>query len=254
METSGKQIMTAKSQIQVINGFFLKETHKLAETIDFLATMTKVITTSLRDLHVIPARYLSRTTYTSLQAELRRTHPRTPFLTSFDAYQALNDKSASRTIGETLARMLLCIRGMSPERVAALLERWDTPRALYDAMAQRASQGVRTEGKRKRRPELFFADEVKGDGRDKIGDALSRDVSFRSFISCVLERELARTENDPGFCADWNSCGGACGATMRSERVRTLATQLQGQVGSGGRNSVNVAEPPSRAGSVAGTL
>jgi ERCC4-type nuclease len=43
MTYDGLQIMTAKSQIQVHNRFFLKETHKLAETIDFLATMTDVI-------------------------------------------------------------------------------------------------------------------------------------------------------------------------------------------------------------------
>lgn len=182
MEHNGKQIWTAKSQIQVINGFFLKETHKLSDTIDFLATMTRVITSSHRDLKVIPSRYLSRPTYVGLQEKLRKSHPKQAFLTSFDAYQSLNDKSASRTLGESLGRMLLCIKGMSPERVSAMLDKWETPRALYEAMCARHALGIVGEGKKARGPENFFADEVGGEGRRKIGEALSREVS-QSHIS-----------------------------------------------------------------------
>lgn len=176
MEFNGKQIMTAKSQIQVMNGFFLKETHKLSDTIDFLATMTEVIVASHHDLKIIPSKYLSRTTYSSLQAKLRKAHPDRAFLTSFDAYQALNDKSAARTVRETLGRMLLCIKGMSPERVSAFLERWDTPRALYEAMVARHTQGTLGQGSKAHKPESFFADQVTGEGRNKVGEALSREV------------------------------------------------------------------------------
>jgi crossover junction endonuclease MUS81 len=176
MQFQGKQIMTAKSQVQVINGFFLKETHKLADTIDYLVTMTKVIKAAAGDLHVIPSRYLSRTTYASLQTKLRKAH-QTPFLTSYEAFQELNKKSTLRTTKEYLARMLLVVKGMSPERVSAVLDVWETPRALFEAMKERHAQGVLEEGRRKRGPELMFADMVPGEGRRKIGDALSKAVS-----------------------------------------------------------------------------
>ncbi|KAL1411098.1 Crossover junction endonuclease mus81 [Vanrija albida] len=173
MEFHGAKIMTAKSQIQVINGFFLKETHKLNDTIDFLATMTSVIQQTHRDLEVIPPRFISRTSYSSLQASLRQTYLGKTFLTSFESYQALNDKSGSRTVYETLARMLLCVKGMSPERVAAVLDQWDTPLALYEAMKRRHAEGTRTEGRKTRTPQMMFADQVAGEGRRKIGDAQS---------------------------------------------------------------------------------
>lgn len=178
MQYQGKQIMTAKSQIQVINGFFLKETNKLSDTIDYLVIMTKVIKELTRDLHVIPSRYLSRTNYAALQTKLRETYPDRAFLTSYEAYQALNKKSNLRTAKEYLARMLLVVKGMSPERVSAVLDVWETPRQLYESMKTRYAQGVIGEGRKKRGPELMFADMVKGEGRRKIGDALSRAVSW----------------------------------------------------------------------------
>ena len=202
MEFNGLQIMTAKSQIQVINGFLLRETHKLSETIDFLVTMTQVITTSLigSDLHVIPTRYLSRSSYGTLQAHLRKTRPDTTYLTSFQSYQDLNDKNASKTLKERFARMLLCVKGMSAERVSAVLDEFDTPRSLWEALKERrneeeeykqklgAEHGLggdvdETDGKARKKkdkhrgPDMFFADRIKGDGRRKIGDALSKAVS-----------------------------------------------------------------------------
>ncbi|KAK6903081.1 hypothetical protein I203_108343 [Kwoniella mangroviensis CBS 8507] len=190
MEYHGLQIMTAKSQIQIHNRFFLKETHKLSETIDFLTTMTKVIQSSYRDksLYIIPTRYLSRSTYKSLQHHLKETYPDKEFLTSFGAYQELNDKSASQTLKEKFARMLLCVKGMSAERVSSILDIWETPRSLYESLKEREGQPKELEvvdestGKgRKRAKEMFFADCVKGEGRRKIGDALSREL-WKAFM------------------------------------------------------------------------
>lgn len=202
MEFSGLQIMTAKSQIQVHNRFNLKETHKLSESIDFLATMTGVIKKRLAgsDLHIIPTRFLSRSSYLPLRRHLKTIDPDTVWHTSFEAYQDLNDKSASTTLRDKWARMLMCIKGMSAERTSAVLDEFETPRAMWDALKahvrakrrEAAEQADRAEsielgatgakGKAKakakaRGPELFFADRVQGEGRRKIGDALSREVS-----------------------------------------------------------------------------
>ncbi|WVQ98892.1 hypothetical protein IAU59_006023 [Kwoniella sp. CBS 9459] len=194
MEYHGLQIMTAKSQIQVHNRFFLKETHRLSETIDFLATMTRVIQSAHEDqpIHMIPTRYLSRSTYAPLQANLRTVHPDKSFLISFQAYQELNDKSASQTLREKFARMLLCVKGMSAERVSAILEIWETPKGLWDSMKEHdesfgARIGIENSEKgaagkkRKRGKDAFFADKVQGEGRRKIGDALSKEL-WKAFM------------------------------------------------------------------------
>ena len=186
MQYDGKQIMTAKSQIQVHNRFHLKETTKLSQTIDFLVTMTKVIQSTLKyqDLHIIPPRHLSRSTFSVLQSHLKRSQPGTTYLTSFEAYQNLNDKNASRTLKVAFGRMLLSVKGMSAERVSAILDTWETPRDIWDALQIRNEEPEsigesETQGKKKkvRGPELYFADEVQGEGRRKVGDALSKEVS-----------------------------------------------------------------------------
>jgi crossover junction endonuclease MUS81 len=200
IEYSAAQIMTAKSQIQVHNRFFLKETHQLSETIDFLATMSDVITSSHRgkDLSIVPTRFLSRSTYSALQTHLRKEVPAENFLTSFSAYQELNDKSASKTLREKFAGMLLCVKGMSAERVSAVLDVWDTPRGLWDALKERPGKPEAFHEKthtRVREPEMLFADRVQGDGRRKIGDALSREVSVLSLYStlALMAMQLYRT-------------------------------------------------------------
>jgi crossover junction endonuclease MUS81 len=187
MQYDGKQVMTAKSQIQVHNRFHLKETTKLSQTIDFLVTMTKVIQSTLehQDLHIIPPRHLSRSTFSALQSHLRRSQPDRTYLTSFEAYQNLNDKNASRTLKVAFGRMLLSVKGMSAERVSAILDTWETPRDIWDALQtrnQEAESVVEEESQKKKKtkvrgPDLYFADTVQGEGRRKVGDALSKEVS-----------------------------------------------------------------------------
>lgn len=193
--------MTAKSQIQVHNRFNLKETKKLSESIDFLATMTSVISKRLAntDLHVIPTRYLSRSSYLPLLAHLRSLDADTVWHTSFQAYQEINDKSASTTLRDKWARMLLCIKGMSAERASAVIDQFETPRDMWAALKERIKEAQREESQSQsqglakgsteqslgtskkakskvRGPDLFFADSIRGEGRRKIGDALSREV------------------------------------------------------------------------------
>lgn len=87
---------------------------------------------------------------------------------------------------------------MSSERVAASLSHWQTPRELYEwvrdkrlkAEAENDADGIDAAGpqqkgrKKVRGVELVFADTVQGEGRQKIGDQLSRDVSHVLVGSC----------------------------------------------------------------------
>lgn len=149
------------------------------DTIDYLVTMTKVIKQTTHDLRIIPPRYIDRNTYTALQKKLRATYPKEAFLTSFEAFQTLNKKSTLKTVKEYLARMLLRIKGMSPERVSAVLDVWETPRALFEAMRARHEAGLVYQGKKAIGPEMMFAEQVPGEGRRKIGNALSKEVCLR---------------------------------------------------------------------------
>ncbi|WVQ71821.1 hypothetical protein IAR50_001363 [Cryptococcus sp. DSM 104548] len=185
MHGSGLAIMTCKSQVQVHNRFFLKETHGLPETIDFLATMTNVIKAFYRNkpLHIIPSAYLSRPTFKPLQEHLRIAHPDLTFHTSYEDFGKLNDKSAGATLKQTFAKMLMGVKGMSAEKVSALLDRWETPRDLWEAMKVRSElpdellvpqQGTGKGKKKKTGKGLFFAEATaQEESRRKIGDSLS---------------------------------------------------------------------------------
>jgi crossover junction endonuclease MUS81 len=190
--------MTTKSQLQVHSRFFVKETSKLNETIDFIATVTNVIIASHRqtDLHVIPTRYLSRSSYCGLQTKLRTVNPadersaataKMSFLISYEAYQELNDKSASQTLREKWGRMLMCVKGMSAEKAGELLAVWDTPRALWEDLKRHEEASIgepapeQGKGKKKvKGKEAFFNDMIQGEFRKSIGQALSKTVGSSS--------------------------------------------------------------------------
>jgi hypothetical protein len=96
---------------------------------------------------------------------------------------------------------------MSSERVAASLSHWRTPRELYEWVRDRRLEaeaekdtdgndaaGLQPKGRKKvRGVELVFADTVQGEGRQKIGDQLSRDVS-RMMVGSVRTRMI--TDHD----------------------------------------------------------
>jgi crossover junction endonuclease MUS81 len=104
--------------------------------------------------------------------------------------------------------MLLCVKQMSSERAAASLSHWQTPRELYewvrdkrleaeaeeDADAAATAAGPQQKGRKKvRGVELVFADTVQGEGRQKIGDQLSRDVGH--VPACSSESAIPITDH-----------------------------------------------------------
>ena len=85
---------------------------------------------------------------------------------------------------------------MSPEKVGAFLRCFPTAHAFWQVfvkkeaewkeLSRKAEQGGGG-GKKPRDLQLFFADHIPGEGRQKIGDALSREVSQkRKTVSLFL--------------------------------------------------------------------
>lgn len=106
--------------------------------------------------------------------------------------------------------MLLCVKGMSAERVAAVIDVWDTPIAMWQAVKQRERKLAEAaelvdpkpqKGKRKVRGiELFFADAIPGQGRAAIGDALSKEVSGSIGFAARSPSDLPRMQMYAVFC------------------------------------------------------
>ncbi|KAJ6469446.1 restriction endonuclease type II-like protein [Mycena sanguinolenta] len=169
MEEWGPQIKTALSSTAVVDGFLCNETKNVEDTIAFLATVTEELRRShaRKDLFVIPTHMIRRHSYLDLQKYLRANHPARCYVTSFKDFQALNSKSAHTTVRDTWARMLLCVKGMSAEKVGAVVDRWDTPRALWQAF--RAAQETEQEALavEAAAADVLAAGPAKGKGRKK---------------------------------------------------------------------------------------
>ncbi|KND02828.1 uncharacterized protein SPPG_01909 [Spizellomyces punctatus DAOM BR117] len=160
-------IRTAMAQVQVVNGFFLKQTASLDETIAYLVRLTKGLIAKFgkQDLLAISSEVLNRDTFKETRAYLEGTHGCQCHLT-FDGYQAINSKSKEYRVQEIWTRQLMTIKGVSGEKAVAIAKNYPTMRSLLKALAacnddtERESL-IRSAG---------------GNGRKAIGGALAKKI------------------------------------------------------------------------------
>ncbi|OZJ01815.1 hypothetical protein BZG36_04809 [Bifiguratus adelaidae] len=128
-------INTAISSTQVIDGFFLKRTANLDESIEYLARLTRFFVNLYvpQTLYAIPPRLIDRTTYLDFQAHLRNTYPDRPHLIDFGTFSALCNKSSTLTLHDMFIRMLRTIRGVSAEKALEIIKTYPTPMQLLQA-------------------------------------------------------------------------------------------------------------------------
>jgi len=128
-------IETAISSTQVVNGFFVKRTAKLDDTIRYLARMTKMLRGAYlgKELHIIPADLVESRSYAHLREHLKTTYPGKDFYLGYDMFSSLVNKSGSTTLRDVFLKMLMCVRGMSAERALEVQRSFATPAALVEA-------------------------------------------------------------------------------------------------------------------------
>ena len=128
---------SAIASTQVVDGYFVKRTAKLDDTIRYLARMTVMLKSiyESKPLHVIPSTYLDPTTYLPLLNHLRLTHTKSYNIT-YPSFASLASKSDSLTLRDVYLKMLMCIRGVSGEKAIEIQKLWPTPKALVDAFRE----------------------------------------------------------------------------------------------------------------------
>ncbi|EJD40397.1 hypothetical protein AURDEDRAFT_187031 [Auricularia subglabra TFB-10046 SS5] len=185
MRDYGQQIATVVSSTQVVDGFMVKETSALKDTIRYLSNLHDAIIDYYknRPIHVIPSAHVKPYSYVALQKHLREIrHPGTPIHVSLNAFQSTNSKRGHVTASEAWARMLLGVNQMSAAKVAAVRAEYEGPaqlrRAFRVAEAEEARQLAHPPEKKGRgKPKVAKAEHMLAapgaKGRDKIGPALS---------------------------------------------------------------------------------
>ncbi|WAR59522.1 hypothetical protein PtB15_11B162 [Puccinia triticina] len=143
-DSHGQMIYTSKFETMLLNDFQLEATADWKASVEFLIRRTEV----LRDLHqtidlsIIPDSEIDRTTYLTKLSRLRsQSTPGTTrggreggeyWVTTYEAFEMLNHKSATLTVRELWARMAHCLPGMSASKVATLVEHWPSPVSFWE--------------------------------------------------------------------------------------------------------------------------
>lgn len=181
---------SAMASTQVVNGYFLKKTRELDESIRYLARMTRLLrkmygaddsssddpqpsqtgaASKPTSVTVIPSRRITSTkSYLSLMDELRAKEPSVTYGVTFSTFSAIASKSNTLSLRDIFLKMLMCIRGLTGERALEIQKRWPTPRHLVEAyMALEPSER-----------ETLMSDELQSlVGRKKFGKVLSKKIA-----------------------------------------------------------------------------
>ncbi|OJK05028.1 hypothetical protein ASPACDRAFT_110139 [Aspergillus aculeatus ATCC 16872] len=139
-----EMVASAIASTQVVNGYFVKRTKNLDDSIRYLARMTcllrKMYGAASREappshtLALIPSRQLSSSeSYLETLERFRAEKPSTTFAVTFSTFSALTSKSDVLTLRDVFLKMLMCIRGVTGEKALEIQRRWPTPQAFVQA-------------------------------------------------------------------------------------------------------------------------
>lgn len=164
-------VQSAIASTQVVNGYFVKKTQKMDDTIRYLARMTVLLKDiyEKKPLRIIPTQVLTTNNYLPLIADLQVKNPTQPYNITYGAFASLASKSETLTLRDVFLKMLMCMRGVTGEKALEIQRRWKTPRGFAEAFE---ALGNGEEGKKRQR-ELVITQMGSLVGRRKIGKALS---------------------------------------------------------------------------------
>jgi len=168
-------VQTAIASVQVVNGYFLKRTQKIDETIRYLASMTKMLKKvyESKPLHVIPTEVITAKNYLPLVKHLRAKHPSQGHYISYPAFCSLASKSDLMTLRDIYLKMLMCTRGVTGEKAIEIQKVWKTPYELIKAF-DRCESG---EKGRQQKINLVASRLAHLLGRKKIPKAVSQKIA-----------------------------------------------------------------------------
>ncbi|KAL3453359.1 ERCC4 domain-containing protein [Aspergillus insuetus] len=148
-----EMVSSAIASTQVVNGYFVKRTKNLDDTIRYLARMTFLLgnmystsssssntsttyvsTNPSHTLSLLPSRHLSAANpYLTTLSNLRATNPSITYGVTFSTFSAIASKSEALKLRDIFLKMLMCTRGVSGDKALEIQRRWPTPQAFIQA-------------------------------------------------------------------------------------------------------------------------
>lgn len=170
-----EMVESAIASTQVVDGFVVKKTQRMDDTIRYLARMTEMLKKRYENmvLKVIPTRVITAQNYLPMLRHLRVTEPGTNYYISYPAFASLASKSEMLTLRDLFLKMLMCTRGVTGEKAIEMQKIWKTPNDFVKAFEE---CGAGPEG-RKKMQDLVF-NQLGNKVRSKqIGKALSKKIA-----------------------------------------------------------------------------
>jgi crossover junction endonuclease MUS81 len=168
-------VQSAIASTQVVDGYFVKKTQKMDDTIRYLARMTALLKSIYepKPLYIIPTKVLTTQNYVPLLAQMREKRPNLSFNITYPAFASLASKSETLTLRDVFLKMLMCTKGITGEKALEIQRRWKTPQDFIKAFD---ACGPGEEGK-KRKNELVEDKMGNLVGRRKIAKTLSHKIA-----------------------------------------------------------------------------
>lgn len=168
-------VQSAIASTQVVNGYFLKKTQKMDDTIRYLTRMTMLLKKQYesQSLFVVPTEVLTAKNYLPLMENLREKQPTVGHYISYPAFASMASKSDMMTLRDVYLKMLMCTKQVTGEKAIEIQKRWKTPHEFIKAFER---CGAGEEG-RKKRQDLVFAQMGNLVGRRKIARTLSHKIA-----------------------------------------------------------------------------
>ena len=172
-------VESAIASTQVVNGYFVKKTQKMDDTIRYLTRMTLMLKElyERKPLHVIPTKVITTQNYAPLLEHLKKTEAGTDFHVTYSAFASLSSKSESLTLRDVYLKMLMCTKGVTGEKALEIQKRWKTPNEFIEAYRKCDEKEGGIEQGRKRKMDLVSSEMGNLVGRKKIAKTLSVKIS-----------------------------------------------------------------------------
>ncbi|KAL9953048.1 hypothetical protein ACROYT_G040399 [Oculina patagonica] len=122
-------LLQAIVNTQVVDGFFVKRTRDLKETVAYLTVMTRYLQRlySNKTLASCPQGGLEQARSNSTNGNDKM------YLMNFPDFNDSTVKNKVMTVSEVFAKQLMQLSGVSPDKAVAILEKYPTPKRLLDA-------------------------------------------------------------------------------------------------------------------------
>ncbi|KAJ5239986.1 DNA-directed DNA polymerase family X beta-like N-terminal [Penicillium chermesinum] len=181
-----EMVASAIASTQVVNGYFIKKTRNLDDSIRYLARMTLLLRrmygayespeeglgasqSATAKVSLIPSGHISSIqNYLTQIEELRAKDPSLTYGVTFSTFSALTSKSDVLSLRDVYLKMLMCTRGVTGEKALEIQRRWPTPRHLVEAYM--ALEPKDREGMVSERLQSLV-------GRKKIAKSLSKKIA-----------------------------------------------------------------------------